>query len=75
VVVAEWWTNRHRTRRTQAEAGRVTSAGRHVLAMPSKNPTFLALTTLKKPCRQENPAKAGTPGFERVPRNTLIQIR
>lgn len=75
VVIAEWWTNRRRTRGKQTKTDRVTSAGRHVLAVPSKDPTFLALTKLKKPCRQENPAKAVTPGLERILRNTLIQIR
>jgi len=75
VAVAEWWTNRRRTRGKQTETDRVTSAGRRVLAVPSNDPTFLMRPKVKKLCRPENPAKAGTPGLERIPRNTLIQIR
>jgi hypothetical protein len=76
VAIAEWWTNRRRrTRGKQAETDRVTSAGRRVLAVPSNDPTFLTRPKVKKPCRRKNPAKAGTPGLERIPRNTLIQIR
>lgn len=75
VVIAEWWTNRRRIRRMQAETDLVTSAGRRVLAVPSNDPTFLTRPKVKKPCRRKNLAKAGTPGLERIPRNTLIQIR
>ena|GEM_PF-4806767 len=75
VVIAEWWTNRRRTRWKRAETDLVTSAGRRVLAVPSNDPTFLTRPKVKKPCRRKNPANAGAPGLERIPRNTLIQIR
>ena len=75
VVIAEWWTNRRRTRWKRAETDLVTSAGRRVLAVPSNDPTFLTRPKVKKPCRRKNPANAGATGLERIPRNTLIQIR